>query len=409
MRKIPFIVIFGVLLSLLNLQKLYAGEMDILVNKLVEKGILTPVEAQHVLDETKKEAAREISKGKYSSLPEWVQKMKLKGDLRLRYQWDKEKSKAQRHRGRYRFRLGAETKVLDNVKVGFGLATGGSDPRSTNQTMTDSFQTPDIRLDYAYAEYKVFPYLILYGGKFHRKSVLWQPSDLLWDGDINPEGGALVIKERLSADLRITLEGGALVLNESSKDTSDPAMYFIQPVLTWAINKDVSLKSAFAYYGFSGIKGKSLEHSSNSNTGSAFGLVYNYNTINPSFELDIKEPFSGIVPFFGFFGEYVYNPDPDSDNKGYLLGFKAGNKKVREKGQWQIKYMFRRLEKDAWLDIFPDSDFYGGETNAKGHEAIFEYGLAKNVIFGVDYYYSKNIKGERIPDNTLQVDLVLKF
>lgn len=144
MRKISFIMIVGMLLSLFGSQQLYAGEIDTLVDKLVEKEFLTPVEAQIILDETKQEVAKEVAEGKSYALPKWVQMMKLKGDLRLRYQWNKKKSSEERHRGRYRFRLGAETKVIDNVKVGFGLATGGTDPRSTNQTMGNTFETPDI-------------------------------------------------------------------------------------------------------------------------------------------------------------------------------------------------------------------------------------------------------------------------
>ena len=186
--------------------KSFAGEIDILVDKLVEKGILTSSEAKTILNETKKEVEKEIANGTYSSLPQWVRKMKFKGDLRLRYQWNRKKGARQRHRGRYRFRLGVQTKVIDNLKIGFGLATGGSDPRSTNQTMTGSFQTPDIRLDYAYAEYEASPWLTVYGGKFHRKSVLWQPSDLLWDGDINPEGAAAVVKRNLSERLNFMFE-----------------------------------------------------------------------------------------------------------------------------------------------------------------------------------------------------------
>ena len=59
----------------------------------------------------------------------------------------------ERDRARIRFRLGAETKVNDQTKVLFGLATGGTDPRSTNQTLENSFELKDIRLDYVYAEY----------------------------------------------------------------------------------------------------------------------------------------------------------------------------------------------------------------------------------------------------------------
>ncbi|MBD3263657.1 MAG: hypothetical protein GF375_00965, partial [Candidatus Omnitrophica bacterium] len=136
----------------------FAGEIDILVQKLVEKGILTSGEAQQVLTETREEVRKEIVKGTYSSLPSWIQNMKLKGDLRLRYQWEDKTDSEDRHRGRYRFRLGLHTKVNDKLSVAAGLATGGSDARSTNQTMDTSFSTPDIRLDYAFAEWQATPW-----------------------------------------------------------------------------------------------------------------------------------------------------------------------------------------------------------------------------------------------------------
>ena len=77
---------------------------------------------------------------------------------------------------------------LENLTVGFGLASGGDDPRSTNQTFTDSFSHKGIRIDLAFAEYRPAPWLALIGGKF--KNPLWIPSDWLWDSDIRPEGGA---------------------------------------------------------------------------------------------------------------------------------------------------------------------------------------------------------------------------
>ena len=410
MRKIFFILAVGMLLALFSAPQPFAGEIDILVDKLVEKEILTPVEAQIILDETKQEVAKEVARGKSYALPKWIQTMKLKGDLRLRYQWNKKKSSEERHRGRYRFRLGAEAKVVDNVKVGFGLATGGTDPRSTNQTMGNTFETPDIRLDYAFAEYSATPWLTFYGGKFKRKPVLWQPSDLLWDSDINPEGGAAVINKGLGSSLDLFFNTGVFVLDESSSDTSDPMMYVVQPGLDWQIVDDIKLKTAFAYYGFSGVKGASLNHSEETNSLDGNNhLIYDYNSINPSLELGIKNPINGLVPYCAFFGDYIYNPDPSDNNTGYLLGLKFGDKKVKEKGQWQFKYMYRYLEKDAWLDTFPDSDFYGGKTGVKGHEAILEYGLAKNVILGFDYYYSENISGSKKPENILQADLKLKF
>ncbi len=172
------------LLSLLQHREALAGEVDILVNKLVEKGVLTAGEAQEIITETKEEARLQLAKGESPSVPSWVQKIKVSGDLRNRYQWEQKKNAAgteysKGNRDRVRFRLGVDAEVNDKVTVGAGLATGSDDPRSTNQTLYDAFQTPDIRLDYAYGEYKPYAWSSVVMGKFKRKAYLWEPSDLL--------------------------------------------------------------------------------------------------------------------------------------------------------------------------------------------------------------------------------------
>jgi hypothetical protein len=115
-----------------------------------------------------------------------------------------------------------------------------------------------------------------------------------------------------------------------------------------------------------------------------------------------------IVPYLGVFGEFVYNPDPEKGNTGWLLGGKFGVEKVQEKGHWQLTYMYRRLGRDAVLDCLPDSDFFGGATDVRGHEGIFEYGICKNVSVSLDYYNSKQLHGAEI-ENLLQLDWNLKF
>ena len=60
--------------------------------------------------------------------------------------------------------------------------------------------------------------------------------------------------------------------------------------------------------------------------------------------------------------------------------------------QWQAKYNYRRLERDAWADFLPDSDFYGGDTNVKGWEAEFKLAINKNVTLGLDYYNAELIR-----------------
>lgn len=381
-----------------------AGEVDILIQKLVEKGVLTAGEAQQVLTETKEEVRKEVAQGKSEILPKWVQTIKPKGDLRLRYQWqDKENSK-DRHRARMRFRFGAEAKVLDDLKVGFQIASGGSDPRSTNQTFQDSFSSKGINLDLAYAEWQPTGWFTLVGGKF--KNPLWCPSDLIWDSDINPEGAATRFDYKLNDCTSLFANVGFFILDELSNTGTDPLMWAFQPGISYG-KDNIEVDAAVSYYAYTNVEGKALDHSENTNSRlPGGGLEYDFDSFVLSGAMGIKDP--GFVNYLGVFGDYVQNTDPSDEDSAWLVGFKFGDKKVGAKGQWQCAYSYRRVERDSILDILPDSDFFAGKTNVKGHEAIFEYGLAKNVSLGLDYYHTEELHGS-VEEDLLQLDWKMKF
>ncbi|MFN3535640.1 MAG: putative porin, partial [Desulfatiglandales bacterium] len=106
--------------------------------------------------------------------------------------------------------------------------------------------------------------------------------------------------------------------------------------------------------------------------------------------------------------------DADREDTGYLYGVSVGTKKVQKLGDWELKYNYRKLEADAWPAAFPDSDFYGGATNVKGHELELTLGIKKYVTLGFDYYKAKPIKKLNGLDpyndeKLLQVDLVVKW
>jgi hypothetical protein len=395
----------------------FAGEVDVLIDKLVEKGILTKAEAQQVATEAKEEARKESIKGSYAALPAWVQNLKLKGDLRLRYQWEDKSSAtssvADRHRARYRFRLGLESKVNDKLTVAAGLATGSSDPRSTNQSMNNTFDTPDIRLDYAYAEWSATPWMTLRGGKVKSiKKEIFRPSDLLWDSDIHPEGLTIALSKD-AGKANFFANTAFWVLDESKTDSSDPVMWVVQPGFKTKLSDNLKLTAAVAGYFFDNVKGATLEHSAGSNTLENGVLKYNYNSVSPSVKLDIKQPFNiAALDKMSLFGDFVYNPDPSDKNQGWLAGVKfkmAGPLKIFGK-KWDLKYMYRHLEKDAWLDTFPDSDAQGGATDVKGHEIAVSYPLGKNTSLELDYYLVKNIDAaDSQRRHLLQVDWKMKF
>lgn len=99
---------------------------------------------------------------------------------------------------------------------------------------------------------------------------------------------------------------------------------------------------------------------------------------------------------------------------GFDTGLKFGAKDIKDWGQWQTKVIYAKLGRDAWLDIFPDSDRYNGKTNMRSIEAEFNYGLGKNTYLGIDYYYSRNLTKTSdaagfSPQQVLQVDWNMKF
>jgi hypothetical protein len=111
-------------------------------------GILLLVSALNTKAQTLEERVQRLE----TQLPAWINIFQFSGDLRLRYQYEDETDEVARNRGRFRYRLSVDANILQNLKVGFGLASGGDDPRSTNQTFQDSFSHKDINIDLAFAE-----------------------------------------------------------------------------------------------------------------------------------------------------------------------------------------------------------------------------------------------------------------
>ncbi len=204
----------------------FGGDMEILLDKLVGKGILTQPEAEGILKEMKETKGMEKGKPEVQGAkteekkvespewvknlpdwiinpPDWIKNIKLSGDLRMRYEYDHRDTTTnddpERNRGRFRWRLGVDTKIVDDVTMGFGLASGSGDPRTIDQTFDSSFSKKLLNINYAYAQYKPLQWLSLMAGKirtnpiFRANSLGSWPSELLWDNDITPEGAAVVL------------------------------------------------------------------------------------------------------------------------------------------------------------------------------------------------------------------------
>ena len=118
----------------------------------------------------------------------WPDRIRMDGDFRYRFETIDVEGSEKRTRHRIRARSNIKAKVSDTVDVGFGLATGGDDPVSTNQTLGGGGSSKGVVLNLAYADWQATDGLNLIGGKFKNPLFRAGKQPLTWDGDWTPEG-----------------------------------------------------------------------------------------------------------------------------------------------------------------------------------------------------------------------------
>ncbi len=428
----------------------FAGDMEILLDDLVNKGVLTKQDAENILKKMQETKSKEPEKAKaegkapepewvknvpdwIKNPPDWIKNIKFSGDLRLRYEYlDREPAHLQNgtsvdipdeNRFRFRYRLGIDTKVFDNVTVGFGLASGSANPRSNNLTFGNEFTNKGVVINYAYAAYSPLSWVTISGGKFKSNPIYrcnslgFFPSELIWDNDLTPEGVAVIFNypsllklEAVSVD--VFMNNVFLYVDEFATGQPNPYMFAVQPGFNLKIMKDINLKVAGGYYQFFGIKNKpELGNQPSSPGGLPAGAIYgvgdsnsrtvttpaggnylyNYNSFTASGELGYKTPFQDIVPYVGLFGEFITNLSAHHNDDGWTAGIRIGHPFLTKLWDWQLMGAYERLERDAWLDVFPNDDFYQGMSNAKGYKLSAALGITKNISVGVNYFHTVNI------------------
>jgi uncharacterized coiled-coil protein SlyX len=337
---------------------------------------------------------------------DWVKNLKISGDLRYRHEnidaeggdnrWGKGRT-----RHRVRARLMVKAMINGDWDLIFRLASGGSSPTSTNQTLTDGFSSKEIRLDLAYFDWHPASIdgLNVFGGKMKFPLFKAGGNQLIWDGDLTPEGLAVNYKMPLGDSGKNTLyfNGGAFWAQESGSGV-DQSMWAAQTYLKHAFDEDNYLLGGVSYYDFGNVKGKTTIYDSQDGFGNTTF------EITPGGDLGYVSDYD-LIEFFGeygtkidsmpvsVFGTYVKNTVANSgDDTGWLIGGKLN--KAKKPGSWEASYDYRVLEADAVLGVFSDSDFIGGGTDGKGHRFGFKYQFTKQIQGGLTYFLN-----ERGPDN----------
>ncbi len=326
----------------------------------------------------------------------------LKGDFRYRYEYIDSESKIHRDRERVRSRFAVEASIPNDLKVGFGIATGGDDPVSTNQTLGKGNSTKDLRLDLAYMKWNFSEDAQLLAGKFSNPLYRPQKSSLLWDGDWRPEGIALSWSgEHIFAN---TIANWI----ESDSKSDNRTLFWGAQVGSQIEISDIKLTGALAYYDFP-TSGKSAFYDDDffGNTTVEGRYAFDYQLVEIGG--DIK--FSLLDQPAVIFGNYVRNRDASSNDDGWLVGVGLG--KVKKAKSWSIKYQYQELESDAVLGLFSDSDFGGGDTGTSGHKLSGALGITSNWSLGFTWFFDNRLgfadNDPAVQYDRLQIDAKFKY
>jgi hypothetical protein len=421
-----------------------AGEIDLLVGKLVEKGVLSQGEAQQLITETKEGVRKQNAQGTNESLPSWAQKIKLGGDLRVRYQGENHTTNSSydhRDRARLRLRYGFDVKPNDQMHVGVRLATGedkssttaaatGPEQTSTNQTFTNTFNNKWIWVDQAYLDYTPFsktdmPFLKdmqITGGKFPNP---FYTTDMVWDPDINPEGGYIKFSPAFGVTKPFLILG-FLPIGESKTDSNDPFIFAAQGGLASTVMQR-PYKIGVSYFNYDNIKGMTENSYSRSydptfhNALDGTLLKYDFNIVEVCGEFSpIDFDILGKTMPFTLLGDYADNIAKGGaagdipHHTAWLAGAKLG--KAADKGTWELFYNYREIGQNAVYAMVNDSDFHLGGVAAKGHKFGLAYAIMPNSTLSATYFIASPYKVEpavaasdknRI--NIIQLDWVTKF
>jgi uncharacterized protein (UPF0335 family) len=335
---------------------------------------------------------------------DWTDTIRWQGDFRYRYESFDIEGQPDRNRNRIRARAALIADVTPTIEVGLGMASGGEDPVSSNQTLGGGGSSKGLNLDLAYFDWSGLSNTHVLGGKFKNYLVDSGRNALLWDSDWRPEG----VGFSWAGDLFFVNGLGTWIESDSKKEQS--FAYATQAGVNMAIGSDMKLVAGIGYYvfdtrGLGSFFGDEDDFFGNSFDPDTLTYLYDYEEI----ELFAGMGFSLFDRPVLVYGTYVQNQAADENDTAYSFGFKYG--KTSKRHDWDVGYMYKHLEADAAIGLLVDSDFGGGGTDAKGHVFKASYGLSRGLAAKFTYFINDaGLKsGDPIDFNRLQLDLSFKY
>lgn len=229
-----------------------------------------------------------------NAVPEWLDRIRWEGDVRLRYQsenFDRNNTPPldyalaalpvagaatrsadtaalnpngiptantvdDRSRLRLRARLEMLAKIGDQWGAGVRMVTGNTTDRvSTNQTLGQNFNKYTLVLDRAYLQFQPYDWLSIWGGRLPNP---WFSTDLVWDEDLNFEGLAATIKADERRRFKPYLTVGVFPFREENAPANPKARWLTgaQAGAQWELDSETRFKFGLAFYNFRNVEGR---------------------------------------------------------------------------------------------------------------------------------------------------------
>jgi len=375
-----------------------------------------------------------------------------------------------RHRMRVRARVGIDAKISASLKAVVRFSTGNiNNPVSTNQTLGQYGSRYQLNWDHIYLQYKgpltaVRPWVQLTGGRMPNP---FFSTDLIWDNDLAFEGLAASFNVQLGSredlfditenDASLFFTLGIFPLEELALSAEDKWLGGTQLGALFEFDNQSTFKIGIAYYRFINTTGKKntldnrdldytapgfvqkgnlmfdIRNSSTSTDENLFALAADYQELALTLKYDISSlaPIhiilsTEVVKNIGFnadeirkrttgssgvtrSGGILAGKEYDENTMGYDARVTIGWPSVTYQGNWRVTLAYRRLEADAVMDAFTDSNFRQGGTDAQGWIAQYEHGLTGNAWLSMKYLSASEIESAPYSVETIQLDINAKF
>ncbi|ABE50665.1 conserved hypothetical protein [Methylobacillus flagellatus KT] len=365
------------------------------------------------------------------------------------------------NRYRVRARFGINAKLSDTFTAGIRMTTGHMDnPLSPNQSIEIRQSKLDWGLDRVFITAKPYSWLTATAGRFANP---FFSTDMVWDRSLAFDGAAVTFTPKFNGGMSAFGTIGAFPIDQVRTNSVNKAKdkWFLgaQAGFEWVSPNHSSIKAGIALYDFKNVEGiqnnvdgfdsrynatvmpyrqkgnNTFDVMQNGRSscgtvtipgttflgysGDGCGLASEFQVLNLTGQVDLAtfDPVHVILQ-----GDYARNIGFDQkeilrrtntlfeeENEAYQVKLTVGMPEMKHRHDWQAFIAYKRIEADAVMDAFTDSDFNLGGTNAKGTILGGSYGLDENTWFTARWYSTREVSGLPLSIDVFLFDLTARF